>query len=442
MRKKHSILLACLVAACIAAVSITSFMVMHKHQPTLKVGILHSLTGTMAISEKSVAEATLFAIEEINNSGGIMGMKIEPILADGKSDPDVFQKEAERLIAKEKVNVIFGCWTSASRKSVKPVVEKYNALLFYPVQYEGLEESPNIIYMGAAPNQQLIPAIKWSCDNLGKKFFLVGSDYVFPGVANKIATDVIGYFGGEVAGEEYVPLGSEEFTAIANKIKETKPEVILNTVNGDSNGAFFEALDKAEIDSTKVAVMSLSIAENEIVSIRARAKKNDPQGAEPYSKNHVIGSYVCWNYLESIDSPLNKDFVSRLRKKYGEGYNVTDPMEAGYLGVRLWSQAVNECRDVDNVRDILNHLKTLSFPAPEGIISLAGNNHIFKTVRIGKVNDKGKIDIAWTSNGPVEPNPFPNFRSKAYWKSLLNNLSHQWNDRWNAGIVPGESPER
>ena len=440
--KKYLIIAACLICACIAAISITFFIGKHKPQPTIKVGILHSLTGTMAISEKSVADSTLLAIEEINNSGGIMGMKIEPIMADGKSDPDVFQKEAERLITKEKVKVIFGCWTSASRKAVKPIVEKHNSLLFYPVQCEGLEESQNIVYMGAAPNQQLIPAIKWSCDNLGKKFFLVGSDYVFPRVANKIATDVVGYFGGEVIGEEYVLLGGKDFTGIVEKIKEAKPDVILNTINGDSNIAFFEALHKAGIDSAKVAVMSLSITENEAAFIRAYLQKNNPQEAELIFKEHIIGTYTCWNYFESVDNPLNLDFVSKFRKKYGESYRVTDPMEVAYFGVYLWSQAVNECGDADNSRNILNHLHTLSVPAPEGVIDIAENNHTFKTVRIGKVNDKGNFDIVWTSNGPIEPDPYPYFRSKAYWKSFLNDLFHQWNDQWIAGIAPGEIAER
>lgn len=253
---------------------------------------------------------------------------------------------------------------------------------------------------------------------------------------------MIGYFGGEVTGEEYVLLGGKDFTGIVEKIKEAKPDVILNTINGDSNIAFFEALHKAEILSTKVAVMSLSITENEVASIRAYLQKNNPQEAEHIFKEHIVGTYACWNYFESVDNPLNIDFVSKFRKKYGEGYRVTDPMEVAYFGVYLWSQAVNECRDTDNSRNILNHLRTLSVPAPEGIISIAENNHTFKTVRIGKVNDKGNFDIVWTSNGPIEPDPYPYFRSKAYWKSFLIDLFHKWNDQWIAGIAPGKIPER
>jgi len=442
MAKKYYIIAVCFVSAFIAAVFVISFAGMHKHRPTIKVGILHSFTGTMAISEKPVASATLLALEEINKSGGLLGMEIEPVIADGKSDPNVFQEEAERLITKEHVKVIFGCWTSASRKMVKPVVEEYNSILFYPVQYGGLEESPNIIYLGAAPNQQLIPAIKWACDNLGKRFFLVGSDYVFPRVANKIATDVIGYFDGEVMGEEYVLLGGKDFAGIARKIREAKPDVILSTINGESNVAFFEALHEAGIPSRKVAVMSFSMSENMITAFRAYLQKNNPQDAEHTFKEQMVGTYACWNYFESIDNPLNKDFVKKFRKKFGEGYKVTDPMEAAYYGVYLWNKSVRDCGDADNTRNIVNHLHYLSMMAPEGIVSVASNNHLFKTVRIGRVNNEGDFDILWASNGPVNPDQYPDFRTKVYWENLIDGLYRKWNGRWTAGVSPGEKSER
>ncbi|MCX6355762.1 MAG: urea ABC transporter substrate-binding protein [Candidatus Aureabacteria bacterium] len=409
------------------------------HHPTIKVGILHSLTGTMAISEKSVADATLLALEEINKTGGVLGMKIEPVIADGKSDPDVFQKEAERLIAKENVKVIFGCWTSASRKAVKAIVEKYNSLLFYPVQYEGLEQSPNIVYMGAAPNQQIIPAVKWSCDNLGKSFFLVGSDYVFPRVANEIAKDIIGLVGGKVVGEEYVPLGGKDFNGIARKIKETKPEVILNTINGDSNIAFLMALHEAEVPSAKAQIMSLSMAENELQSFKDYFQKHYPQEAGHFIEKHLAGMYACWNYFETIDNPLNLDFIAKFRQQYGKNYKVTDPMEAAYFGVYLWSKAVNECKDVDNPENILNYLGDISIPAPEGIITIADNNHARKTVRIGRLNERGDFDIIWSSKNPVDPVPYPSFRDKTSWEHFLNELYQKWNGHWSSIAEPFDS---
>jgi urea transport system substrate-binding protein len=230
----------------------------------IKVGILHSLTGTMAISEKSVVEATLMAIEEINQRGGVLGRKIKPIVVDGRSDWPTFAKEAERLITQGKVSVVFGCWTSASRKTVKPIFEKHNHLLFYPVQYEGIEQSPNIIYTGAAPNQQIIPAVNWSIENLGKRFFLIGSDYVFPRMANTIIKDYITALGGYVLGEEYILLGSSDVNKIVQKITQARPDVILNTINGDSNVAFFRELRKAGIKPDNIPTMSFSISEAEL----------------------------------------------------------------------------------------------------------------------------------------------------------------------------------
>lgn len=280
----------------------------------IKVGILHSLSGTMAISEKSVVNSTLLAIEEINSQGGVLGKKIQPIIVDGKSNWVTFAQEAERLINKEKVVTVFGCWTSASRKTVKPVFEKYNHLLIYPVQYEGLEESPNIVYTGAAPNQQIIPAVKWSFDNLGKRFFLVGSDYVFPRTANEIIKDQVTALRGEILGEEYILLGSADVEGVVKKISETQPDVILNTINGDTNIAFFKALRKAGITPEQIPTISFSIAEEELRSL---------------PKEDVVGDYAVWNYFQSVDDADNQRFVKQFQKKYGQNRVTSDPIEAG-----------------------------------------------------------------------------------------------------------------
>jgi len=414
-----------------------------KRQPAIKVGVLHSLTGTMAISEKAVVEATLLAIEEINQKGGLLGRRIEPVIADGRSDPDVFGKEAERLITKDKVKAIFGCWTSASRKAVKPIVEKYNSLLFYPVQYEGLEASPNIVYMGAAPNQQVIPAVVWCLNNLGKRFFLVGSDYVFPRMANEIAKITLGYFGGEVAGEEYALLGSRDFAGIAEKIKQAKPDVILNTVNGDSNVAFFEALHEKKILGADLAIMSLSIGENELSAFEDHFNKLYPQDAGNFLKSHLSGTYACWNYFESINTPMNTDFIGRFRKKYGNSYRVNDPMEAAYFGVYLWSQAAAEAKDTDDPQSLLNCLYGMSVAAPEGPVTIDRfNNHARKTVRIGKLNEAGRFDILWASRHPIKPEAYPFFRSKPYWEALLEELYRRYGGHWSAGILPSGSGGR
>jgi ABC-type branched-subunit amino acid transport system substrate-binding protein len=237
-------------------------------QPPIRVGILHSFTGTMAISEIPVAEAEQLAVAEINASGGLLGgRKVMPILADGCSDWPTFAKQARQLLLEKKVCAVFGCWTSASRKTVRPIFEQLSGLLFYPVQYEGLEESPNIIYLGAAPNQQIIPAVKWTFDNLGHRFYLVGSDYVFPRAANAVIKDQVKALGGSIVGEDYIPMGESKTEAVVARIKAAHPDVILNTINGDTNIAFFRSLRAAGIDPGTIPTVSFSIGENELPAL-------------------------------------------------------------------------------------------------------------------------------------------------------------------------------
>ncbi len=381
----------------------------------IRVGILHSLTGTMAISEKPVVDSTLMAIDEINQQGGILGRKVEPIVVDGHSDWPTFANEAERLILEEKVSTVFGCWTSASRKTVKPVFEKLNHLLFYPVQYEGLEQSKNIIYTGAAPNQQIIPAIKWCFDNLGKKFFLVGSDYVFPRTANEIIKDILNVLEGEIVGEEYILLGSDDVDAVVKRIIEVQPDVILNTINGDSNIHFFRKLSEKGISPDKIPTMSFSIAEDELREL----------GVE-----YMVGNYASWNYFQCLETEENKGFVERFKKKYGRHRVTDDPMEAGYFGVYLWAQAVREA-GTDNVNKVRRTIRNQSYSAPEGMVYVdSKNNHVWKTVRIGRIKEDGQFDILWSSEKPVRPVPYPAYRSKSQWNNFLLNLFEGWGNKW------------
>jgi urea transport system substrate-binding protein len=403
----------------ILSLGIGSFLFAHSFgqigNGSIKVGVLHSLTGTMAISEKSVVDATLLAIEEINAKGGILGKKIQPIVVDGKSNWGTFAEKAKQLITKDKVVTVFGCWTSASRKTVKPVFEKYNHLLIYPIQYEGLEESPNIIYTGAAPNQQIIPAVKWSFDNLGKRFFLVGSDYVFPRTANAIIKDQVTALQGEILGEEYVLLGANNVENAINKIVETQPDVILNTINGDSNIAFFQGLRKAGITPDKIPTISFSIAEEELRSL---------------PREDVVGDYAVWNYFQSIDDANNRNFIKNFQKKYGANRVTSDPIEAGYFGVYLWSQAVTDAASL-NVNIIRENLKDQSLKAPEGIVYIDSNNqHTWKTVRVGKIQPDGQFQVVWSSDKPIRPVPYPISRSKADWDKFLESLYLGWNKSW------------
>lgn len=381
----------------------------------IKVGVLHSLSGTMAISEQSVANATLLAIEELNQKGGVLGRKIEPILVDGKSDPATFAGEAERLITQEKVSTVFGGWTSASRKTMRPIFEKYNHLLFYPVQYEGLETSPNIVYTGAAPNQQIIPAVKWCLDNVGKRFFLVGSDYVFPRTANTIIKDQLGLLQGTVVGEEYIKLGSTDVKSLIQKIVRSKPDIILNTINGDSNVAFLKELRGAGISHDQLPVMSFSLAEPELRSL------NLPE---------LVGDYTAWNYFQSIDSPTNSAFIKKYQAKYGANQVTSDPMEAAYFGVLLWAQAV-ETAGSAQTEDIRGAIREQSLQAPEGIVYIdRDTQHTWKSVRIGKIKPDGQFEIIWSSERPVRPLPYPPFRSRNEWDDFLKQLYNGWQQNW------------
>jgi urea transport system substrate-binding protein len=386
----------------------------------IRIGVLHSFSGTMALSEKPVAEATLLAVNDINARGGLLGRRIEAISADGRSDPANFAVEAERLISRERVAAIFGCWTSASRKSVRPVVEHHNQLLFYPVQYEGLELSPNIVYVGAAPNQQIIPAVKWLFDHLGKRFFLVGSDYVFPRTANAIIRDQIGALQGEIAGEEYILLGSRYVKGVVEKIARTRPSVVLNTINGDSNMAFFEALRERGITPRQTPVMSFSIAEGEVAAIGPAL---------------MTGDYAAWNYFQSLDTPENQEFVRRFRTRYGADRVVSDPMEAAWLGVHLWAQAVETAKTPDSAV-VRRNIGDQSYLGPGGMVYVdRASQHTWKTVRLGRIRQDGQFDIVWTSEDPVRPVPYPVYRRQAEWDDFLLKLYNGWGGQW---LNPGD----
>jgi urea transport system substrate-binding protein len=382
----------------------------------LKVGILHSRTGTMAISEKPVIDATKFAIEELNAKGGIRGRPVEAIEEDGASDWPTFARKAEKLITQDQVCTLFGCWTSASRKTVKPVIEKHNHLLFYPVQYEGLEQSPNIVYTGAAPNQQIIPAVKWCCSHLKKKrLFQVGSDYVFPRAANAIIRDYAAGLDADIVGEEYVPLGATDMSAVIDKIRARNPDMILNTINGDSNVAFFRALRKAGFTSEKLPTISFSISEEELSNLSAK---------------EVQGDYAAWNYFQSIDLPENEDFVRRFHARFGSERILSDPMEAAYIAVHLWAQAA-EAAGSDDVNAIRQAISDQSFNAPEGKVSIdPKTHHISKFIRIGKVTENGRFEIVYCSDVPIDPIPYPPTRPKADWDAVLTDLHLLWGGQW------------
>ena len=389
--------------------------------PPIKVGILHSRTGTMSISEKPVIDATVLAIDEINSRGGVLGREVKPVFEDGASHWPTFAKKAEKLITEDKVCSVFGCWTSASRRTVRPIFEKHKHLLFYPVQYEGLEESPHIVYTGAAPNQQIIPAVLWCTSRLKKKrLYLVGSDYVFPRAANAIIRDAAVEAGAEIVGEDYLRLGDTDISTIIKNILASKPEIILNTINGDSNVAFFRALRAANITSDKIPTISFSVSEEELANLNVK---------------DVEGDYAAWNYFQSLEGAKNQEFVRAFRARFGAERIVSDPMEAAYVAVHVWAQAVKQANS-DDVAEIRKAVKGQSFDAPGGQIHIdPETQHTSKFICVGQITETGSFKIVYRSDTRIDPVPYPNTRAKGRWHALLNELHLKWGGQW-------ENPER
>ncbi|WP_324780970.1 urea ABC transporter substrate-binding protein [Thiobacillus sedimenti] len=385
-------------------------MLLWLHPPPvapIRIGVLHSLSGTMAVSERPLVDAVRLAVEEINAAGGLLGRPVEIHLADGRSDNAAFAAEAERLVAHEKVSALFACWTSACRTAVKPVVELHGALMFYPLQYEGLEQSPAIYYTGSAPNQQIIPGTRWAMDTLGKRVYLVGSDYIFPRTANLLVRDLVEANQGAVLAERYRPLGDPDFGAIVAEIRGLKPDVILNTINGDSNVHFFRALKDAGLGT--VPVMSFSVAEAELKAI----------GPAAFHPHH----FAVWSYFQSLPGEDNRRFVAAFKQRYGADRVTSDPTESAYVGVRLWAQAVRDAGTAapEQVNHAMHHQ---SMAAPSGLVAVdRTTHHLWKQVRIGRARADGQFDIVWTSGEALRPQPFPDYRSPAEWEAMVRQLS-------------------
>jgi urea transport system substrate-binding protein len=358
---------------------------------TIKIGFLNSRSGTMAISENTVYDALAMAKDEINAAGGVLGKQLEAVAEDGASDPSTFAEKAQKLISSDCVAAVFGGWTSASRKAMLPVFEGNNSLLFYPVQYEGLEASKNIFYTGATTNQQIIPALDYLKEQGVKTLFLVGSDYVFPRTANKEIKAYAEASGITITGEEYTPLGSTDFATIVNKVKGSGSDAVFNTLNGDSNVAFFKEYTNAGLSAAKMPVVSVSIAEEEVKGIGASNLKDQ---------------LTAWNYYQTIDTDVNKKFVASFQAKYGSDRVTSDPMEAAYTSLYLWKGMVEKANSFA-VADVQAAADGVSFDAPEGKVTVNGeNHHIAKTALIGKIRSDGLIETIWSSEAPIEPDPF------------------------------------
>ena len=367
----------------------------HASEDTIKIGILHSLSGTMAISESVLKDAVLMLIEDQNKKGGLLGRKLEPIIVDPASDWDVFAEKARELLTKEKVAVVFGCWTSASRKSVLPIFEQLNGLLFYPVQYEGEESSHNIFYTGAAPNQQALPAVRYLMTKEGgqvRRWVLLGTDYIYPHTINRILSAYLAAEG--VSPDDimtiYTPFGYSEWRGIFERIKafgsEGKKTAVISTINGDANSYFYEELAHQRLDTAAIPVMAFSVGERELL------------GADV----PPIGLLAAWNYFQSIKSAENEAFI-KMWADFNEQRDKTtnDPMEATFIGFRMWAQAVVQAgtTDVDAVRQAMYGQR---IKAPSGFeVVMNTNHHLSKPVMIGKINSSGIFDVIWQSINPI-----------------------------------------
>jgi urea transport system substrate-binding protein len=344
---------------------------------TVKLGFLNSTSGVMSISEQTVRDALLLGTDEINAAGGIMGKKIAFVEEDGKSDPPVFAEKILKLLTQDKVAAVFGGWTSASRKAMLPVVEAEKGLLFYPVQYEGLEASKNIYYTGATTNQQIIPGMDFLKSKGVKTLFLAGSDYVFPRTANKIIKQYAAQLGIEIVGEEYVPLTSDDWKSQVAKIAAAKPDFVFNTINGSSNVGFIKAYYEAGLGA------------------------------------NITGQYAAWNYFQSVQSPENATFIKAFQDKYGAKRPTSDPMEAAYTSLYLYKAMVEKAKSFC-VDDVNAAADGVSFAAPEGTVVVDGeNHHISKTGLIGQINANNQFDIVFDSGKPIEPDPF--LKTYSWW---------------------------
>ena len=363
---------------------------------TVKVGILHSVTGTMAISETGSVQAEKLAIEQINAMGGVLGRKIEYIQEDGASDWPTFAEKSKKLLVNDKVAAVFGCWTSASRKAALPVFEQYNGMLYYPTFYEGLEQSPNVIYTGQEATQQILEGLDWANKKKdAKKYFLLGSDYIWPRTSNKIARKHIeNVLKDRVVGEEYYPLGHTQFNSVINKIKLKKPDVVFISVVGGSNVAFYKQLKAAGIDMTKEKplFLTISVTEDEILGI----------GGE-----NIDGIYASMKYFQSLPNENNQAFVKAFKEKWGEDIVIGDVTQAAYLGPWLWKAAVEKAGsfDIDKVREASPGIELTT--APEGYVKIHKNHHLWSKTRIGRAKTDGQYEVVYESDELIEPDPFP-----------------------------------
>ena len=391
-------------AAAVLAAAVTGSQELRAADDVIKVGVLHSLSGTMAISETTLKDTVLMMVDDINRSGGLLGKKVEAVVVDPASDWPLFAEKARELLEKEKVAAVFGCWTSVSRKSVLPVFEELNGLLFYPVQYEGEESSRNVFYTGAAPNQQAIPAVEYLMSEDGggaERFVLLGTDYVYPRTTNKILRAFLNAKGITDADimENYTPFGHSDWQTIVAEVKafasQGKKTAVVSTINGDANVPFYKELGNQGIAAEEIPVVAFSVGEEELAGL---------------DTGPLVGHLAAWNYFMSVESKANDAFIEKWHAFIGDSDRVTnDPMEATYIGFRMWAQAVKQAgsTEVDAVRQAMYGQKVPNLTGGTAVMNV--NHHLSKPVLIGEIQDDGMIETVWSTEGEVPGDAWSDF---------------------------------
>jgi urea transport system substrate-binding protein len=395
-------------------------------RPPIIVGLLHSQTGPLAISERSLIDAEVLALEEINAGGGIAGRRVKWETADGRSDASTFAEQARRLIERDQAEVLVGGWTAECRKAMLAVVEERDGLLIFPSNFEGIEHSPHIVYAGGSANQVIPPAVRWSVDALkARKFFVVGTEEVWSRVVAEMAKDAVRASGGEIVGESYLPLTGGDASALVESIRAAKPDVVLNVLVGDSNLGFYAALRRAGLTSEKQPVMAFNIAEDEL--------KRFPTG-------DVTGHYAAWCYFQSLDRPENLEFVRKFQARHGKHRAISDAMVAAYNGLMIWAQTAAEAGTADP-KVVRRQFDRQSFDGPEGIVTIDPDSRVaWRPFHVGKARSDGQFDVVWSITKPIHPVTYVASRSRAQWRTLLDELKARWGGRWSSSEVSHPNP--
>lgn len=395
-------------------------------RPPIVVGLLHSKTGPMAISETSLIDAEVLALEEINAEGGVAGRRLTWFIRDGRSDASVFASEARRLIETDKAGVLFGCYTAESRKAVKAVVEERGSLLLIPSNFEGMEDPTRVIYGGGSSNQSVIPAVRWCFDALkSRRFFVIGTEELWSRCASEIAKDAVKAVGAEVAGEAYLPLAGGEVDQAVEAIRASKADVVLNLMVGDSNLPYYAAIRRAGLTPATVPTVAFGFSEDEL--------RRFPAG-------DVTGHYAACNYFQSVDRSENREFVRKFKARYGQDRVTSDPIVAAYDLVKLWAQTAREV-ETDEALVVIDHIGRQSLDAPEGIITIDAESLVaWRPFHVGRARADGQFDIVWSLTKPIHPLNYVGTRPVSEWRAFVDGLQARWGGRWSTAGGPTPAP--